>query len=454
MTGILVSVRGAMGPGGDTVQHSFSIESLDNTLPPAVDRVLPDAPGNPVYRALAQMQGNPAVDTNVVVNAGTALMASLNSHENAKDAIKLTLGAPAGDALRHARIDIPPILGEPHNLPWEVLFTAESFVDVQSGVPILRGINPNARAIRPPDKLTGGVLKIVSVLAADGIDGIDEYKALRSALNGYARPFRLRVFSPDLSVQEAVTAESNSSIEFKPVPGTTDALMQDIAGFAPQLCHFLCHGLAPDKGAPSLEIANILTLSGGASLSMMPGQLEAVLPSSAWLVMLNACRSGEVGGPSGALAARLVECGVPVVVGMREPTEARTLHSFTRGFLSSALQEIDAALMGGVDVPLHLCRSMTSGRLAICQAQAGAGAATNTARRIKDWSLPVMFVSADPFVLRPTHKTEPGELAKLLANRKTLADFLEASRASLTPPKVARIEQQIALLDQQIQVSI
>ena len=448
MTCVVVKFNGKSGPAGP--EYSFSVQSGIGNLPSVLDANLPDQPNDPPFRALSQLNSDPNTDTTAVTDAGAQLLAALNKHPNAALAMTQTLNAPAGSQDREIRLHMPEFIDSPRQLPWEVLYDVNvGFFDADNGVPILRMIDPKLTATRPSGNLADDGLHFVSVLAADQIDGLSEYLALRASLAAYSKPWKLRVYSPDQSVIDHIANEGLSSVEHKHVPATAAELMTEISAFRPQICHFFCHGIAIGGGTASLEVANVLTTMGRTTVEIKPFELASALPSSAWLVLLNACSSGQAAGESSSLAARLVENGVPVVVGMREATKTQTLNVFTQGFLANALAHIDALLDQNGTTELQLGQSLTAARNSICTAFRRPGA--DAAKRVKDWSLPVMMVSTNEFIIRPKTTADPFALAQLVGQRDTLQDLLGRLGNTLSQQQKDQVMVELTVLSAQIQ---
>lgn len=448
MSGVLVTIRGTADASG-ALRHDFTVQSFAGTLPERLDAVLVESPDDPPFAALRQMASDPMQDTECLTAAGGALLHRLRQHGNGPQALDGTFQAPAGSAEREVRLHIPLILDQPHNLPWELLWDAgKGFLDLSQGLPVLRVIRVPETATRPTGRLGPEGLSVVAVLAARGIDALGEYTALVAALRGYGHPWRLRVYSPDDSVATAITAAADGRITHHHVPTTAAALLREVSQAQPQIVHLFCHGIAHPGGGAVLEVATLLSAAGGAALELSSVDLCSHLPATAWLVTLNACSSAGAPEGSRSVAAELVSAGVPFVVGMREPAEARILHSFTRGFLSDVVARIGTVLAHSNSQELRLAGSMRAGREAIRQHFAQVG--VDVTARVKDWSLPVFFTRPDPFFLTPGDPGDPLKLAELQTQRQVLAEFLATQAATLEAGAIGAIAQRIAALDRQI----
>ena len=307
MTGMLVTIRGTADPQG-AARHDFAVQSLAGDLPERLDAALPESPNDPPFVALSQMASDPMSDSICLTDAGSALLNRLRQHGNGPQALDATLAAPLGSAGREVRLHIPLLLDSPHNLPWELLWDPGSgFLEMSRRVPVLRVVRVPDGATRPSGRLASDGLRAVALLAARGIDGLGEYHAVRAALKTYGKPWQLHVFSPDLSVANAIAAEADGRIRHRHLPTSASALMREIAAEAPQLVHLFCHGIARPGGDAALEVATLLTQAGGPAVELSAYDLCSELPASAWLVTLNACSSGETLVGSRSVAAELVD---------------------------------------------------------------------------------------------------------------------------------------------------
>jgi hypothetical protein len=177
-------------------------------------------------------------------------------------------------------------------------------------------------------------------------------------------------------------------------PASPDRLAQAVAEFRPDAVHLICHGELAAEGAvlalpsderdrPGLERRDALQvlqlLRAPARAADGPGAPPAggELPQ---LVVLSACHTGPTlrlfaGHESAPLAARLVQGGVPVVLGMAGQVSDLTSRLFARGF--------GRALLGGASL---VEASAEARRLGLARSDRSAPAV--------DWAFPAVFMSA------------------------------------------------------------
>lgn len=462
MSGTVIELDGIEEDDGST-DITFRVKSDTGNLPGRGKVRLGVNCDEAVFTALARMRSAPGTNATAIRDSGLALFDALDRHKNAAPALGQTLRAAAIAANRSIRVFFPDFGEEVRNLPWEVLCDPHNgFFDTDNGIPIIRVVE-TASTLRPPPTLPSGELRVVAVLAAKHIDSRPEYEAILRALKRYHRPWRLKIFTPDRSVHHAVSTGGDARIDVQFTPGTAEELISDVADFGPQICHFLCHGLSVSGGR--LLVANRATNGAGAPVELRPHHLRDMVSSSAWLVILNACSSGQSdpNSESASLATGLVHSGVPVVVGMRQETGMMTLNTFTRTFLGSALRRLDAGFAVGGPFELDLSASLSAARAALCGGTAP--------RDVKEWTLPAMTVCADRFAIHPPTVSvidDPGAaprpptrgeavapddhllLAERIGERNTLRQFLLQVGDSLDDDARAAIEARLAELDERM----
>ncbi|NVO58047.1 CHAT domain-containing protein [Rhodobacteraceae bacterium B1Z28] len=461
MSGVRITFTGMSGSG--QMQYGFSVQSTQGGLPPHPPQTINLSPSDQVFVDLAQLVSDPNVDTPRVVDAGQTLHTMLHTHQNTAVALPSALNAPANAPDRDIWLCFPPYDDAMRHLPWETLHDpSQGFIDNDLGLPVVRMVDTKQDATQPPTALPADGLRIISVIAADGLktEGGREFKALYDALAAYIKPWTLHVYSSDQPVIDQITAIGNPRVQHHFVPATATDLMTRISNFKPQICHMFCHGVSVGQGAARLELSTRGSQTNRATVEVKASHLTAALPSSAWLVMLSACNSGAAPGDSGSLATALVEDGVPIVVGMHEPTQVRTLHAFIKGFLAPVLTSLDQALAQNGRVPLSVASCLPAARQAICATFRKPNG--NPAERMKGWSLPAMFVSSNPFHIEPGTDDDDDDddddtlavLASLNRNRDMLQSFLDRMGGQISAEDATEIKARIATIDREILESL
>lgn len=123
------------------------------------------------------------------------------------------------------------------------------------------------------------------------------------------------------------------------VRASVEKIKEAVATFKPDLVHFICHGtddgrleFAPEPGEPPGTKAPELAADNIADLFKKPdAQGRTWSPT---IVVLNACNSAISAGPdqTAPLATRLIQLGIPVVVGMGGRVADTACRLFTRSF--------------------------------------------------------------------------------------------------------------------------
>ncbi|NEK35618.1 CHAT domain-containing protein [Rhizobium leguminosarum] len=445
-------------PLGAPPQITFSVEAPGENLPEVTDAFL--AVDTDLLDAVSQLtayRSDPASITDVVRNAGGALYGSLLKHMNATHALTRTIQAANGTSERQIRLRIPGIAASAQNLPWELLHAPTSgFLELSNRIPVVREIEAKSRPRTPDGLLTDAGLRIFSVIAAQGVSGRGEWKAISKATAEFGKPFQLRVLVGDEALKNEIVDEAglNERISVELVPGNKLDLLNDIRSFRPQICHLFCHGRSSSGGY--LEIENSGTVFGGNPHILMASDLEDVLPGSAWLVLLNACLGAQADPGSGtsALSASLIKEGVPIVVAMREEVPADIVGRFTAAFLTDALHTIAQIAEKGSEAELDLSACLTRARATICDNYPGVGPipTNEIGARVKEWALPVMSVSKNGFRLIPKSGVyiDQIEVAGLRGELDSLNRLKELMNDALTEPQRATIEQKIRQLQDRL----
>ena len=128
--------------------------------------------------------------------------------------------------------------------------------------------------------------------------------------------------------------------------------------------------------------------------------------------MLNCCESAAAGPRDNlqSLALMLVrDAALPAVVGMREPVSSIDASTFTRAFYSALLAEVDGRRAGTVpaDEPLNWARYAVRARTTLLDRYQMPR--TEAAESTREWTLPVVYLRPDPFVVTVPPAVVPAE---------------------------------------------
>jgi len=389
--------------------HNF-FHVRTNNFPPGALEPLDDTQFSAELTALAAHTDDLQTGSNVIRNAGAAINSALEQHSNYSVAIDHTLVAQAVDEQRQVQIEISSTAGGAHNLPWELLVRQNAFIETDKRVPIIRKVAEqksnvgnfpnNVIAVDPG-------LKVLSILAAEGIDAANEFSALHNAVNNSTLPMSVLILVADHgAVKDKIDAaewREGAQVTCKTVPRFNAELEDQILDFGPQICHLFCHGVS--EPVPSL----IIQFFDGNLVLSAADIAKCLLPTS-WLVSLNACSGSQasigVDSDTVSLAYDLAYEGIPFVVGMRKQLPTLSSSRFTRGFLPGVFSKIEIAMATGKTTEIDFSHCINRARGLIIGN--GTNSISELATRSQAWSIPTMTRRAEPFNL-------PGAFSKLTA---------------------------------------
>lgn len=263
-------------------------------------------------------------------------------------------------------------------LPWETLRVENQFLLSRKQFNMYRCLLPRPDANDPPAQLELP-LRVLFVIAAElddpEINAASEYLSLlRRLQENEGLPLEIKLLST-LNGPEAATFE---------------AMQRTIKLFQPHVLHLVAHG-GLDGGRAYLRFP---VENRGEDGRRDAANLEAALSGmNLQAVILNACYSGQALGSNGSsnpglsqqneinlvkssIAVRLVEAGVPFVVGMNGKVADQVCRLFAREFYVS--------LAEGKSVPEATARGRRAGLSGQYQAE-----------QKLDWALPVLFMPRD-----------------------------------------------------------
>lgn len=443
MSTTIVRVRRTVAPGGFPIL-TFAIDGL-----PTDDQLLDLDPAVPPIDALLAFQSTPDHDSDVIENAGLAIHDRLARHTNAQSALTATLNSPIGETSREIRIQIETIAKVAHDLPWETLWMpGQGFVALSQDLPFSRIVPPvNADNVRPTGTFDG-TLKMVVILAAAGVPASAQWRAIEQASTQWpADKFECLLFvdTPQLKQQIEADIGGRPGFTVKLVPLAVDDLVKAIGDFAPHIIHLFCHGQSDAGGV--LEIATPNSALGQPPLFLRPNPLASAARSS-WLVILNACSTGETDpeANTNSMACTLVELGVPFVTSMRQRIAATVADKFAKAFLGRFLHDLAEDFETGAAFKPRVAGAVMAARRQIMDALQPAPLFQ---RRYKEWTLPILCTSIAPFELRPVSKITEQKAAETLAAIRMLQSLLDSGTAD--DDKTRKIEARLTQLEQSIE---
>jgi hypothetical protein len=438
MTSTMVRIRSTMANGEPRL--TFSVDGN-----PALDQMLNVMPDKPPVDAFLQMHSNPNQPTTVIETTGSALLDDLRQHKNLDPALNNTINSLLGSPDRGVHIEIHSVARIAHNMPWEALHDAtHGFLALASGIPFTRIVQPARPEARRTGAVFDGRLRIVAVIAASGIPGHPEWDALRVALSSWSGELACKVLVDDAALRDAVNGAGLAGVAAELVPKTASDLVQAIDAFTPHFVHLFCHGQSASGGI--LEIANAGTAFGGPPIYLTPVDLAPALRSS-WLVILNACSTGQAhaAANTSSFACTLVEQGVPFVTSMLQDIPAGDAHRFAQAFLGKALADLKAQVAKGTPFVLAFSQALVVSRNNI------AGGNPILPARVKEWTFPILCAAPTEFTIRPVASMDGADHQQATATAaqiRLLTQFLIDD--DLTAQQRLRIEKRIALLEAEL----
>ncbi|EHK57119.1 CHAT domain-containing protein [Allomesorhizobium alhagi] len=348
----------------------------------------------------------------VVKDVGSALWSNIARHQNATEAFRDALNG-ADSAV--VRLTFTALGDEARALPWETMYSPHGFLAFGSQVPIIREI-PDTGRTAPLAIEAGMPFKLLAVIAAQGGDANSEWRALRRALQaaGGGMPTEVLVLSSSKAVVDDIKSAGTDGIAARKMPGSKQDLVHAIAEFAPHYAHFFCHG-EPTGG-------NLVLENGGAeygeerSLFLDLVDLKQSLLGTTWIVVLNACSlagdGADQSGETASLCEKLVQQGLPLVIGMRAPVSESNANRFAEGFTGRALAAIARTLEkpGTTDLNLGRCFAAACRDILADNPQPPNAAA----EVFREWSLPV-YTTREGFGLIERPPPLPPEAAEMIA---------------------------------------
>jgi hypothetical protein len=331
--------------------------------------------------------------------------------------------AAGGNAPRplYFRLGVEPTV---EAIPFEVLWDAHNatFACLEPTWPIAR-IPADAREPVGPFTMERAV-RVVAVVAAEGVDPASQIAALRrTCASRPGLPVELTILTNSSAAITAVTTAGVPGLSAEPVPATTEALVVRLKSLQPHLLHLYCHGTAdgPRLLVGQLDDLGVLDLSAAHFSDL--AQLGYFVP---WLVTLSCCESAAPGEQTVSLASGLVRAGLPAVLGMRKPVDAKVADAFCADLYDAVFDRLAQIAPGGRTVTeLDWASLLHQPRRRLCTVHGAPGV---VADRQKEWTMPVLYLASPTLALRgrPTAALDDAAVKTELVAIGT-ADSLQAN---------------------------
>lgn len=338
----------------------------------------------------ARPPGTPAA----VRAAGELLREKLAAVPALKKALIDTFAA-GGNAPRplYFRLGVEPSV---EAVPFEALWDAHNatFACLEPTWPIAR-IPADAREPVGPFTMERAV-RVAAIVAAEGVDPAPQIAALRTTCASRpGLPVELTILTNSSAEIVAVNTAGVPGLSAEPVPATTEALVVRLKALQPHLLHLYCHGTAdgPRLLVGQLDDLGVLDLSTAHFTDL--AQLGHLAP---WLVTLSCCESAAPGEQTVSLASGLVRAGLPAVLGMRKPVDARVADAFCADLYDAVFTRLAQIAPGGRTVAtLDWASLLHEPRRRLCTVH---GPPSQVADRQKEWTMPVLYVASPALRLR------------------------------------------------------
>jgi CHAT domain len=378
-------------PGEEQDSYMIWLYEPSQLAQAAMVRRFPYGAGDAVPRSFAGGVGT-------VDQMGAYLMNALSQHPAIDRALQNLLDAAPGTT-QPLLIRISP---EAENLPWETVFANGTFLALDQRWPIARmsqqdGKTVTERDFQPP-------LQMMLILAADGVDATAEWDGILASLQTAPFPVAVRALVAQAGLRDRIAATNvpNVSVSAEMVPEGRDLidLIRD-AQPSPNVLHFFCHGTVVN-GTPYLQIGTALSgIDAGNAVMLTASDIPVqALGDSLWLVTLNCCRGAQGPEAAASLVFSLMRAEVPAVAGMRLPVSDTDANVFSRSFYRTLMRLLAPAVRPDAVVELDWTQTLYDVRMALCEAHRTAATYAQEAKSSREWTLPVLYLTPRPFVLR------------------------------------------------------
>lgn len=400
---------------GSTELHAWTLTDDQRTVLEAIDQLAWGTAGDGVPEAVRE--------------AGRTIRAKLDEIPGLRQRLQggFATALPSYNSLV-LRVATPEV----EQVPFEVLFDEPSttFAALDERWSLAR--LPADCDARPIVATIPPRLRMLAIVAARGIPPDKEVEALRDAI--------AKVNGLDVDVHLLTNRESGIDIaraagwtaEYVTGDIAADAIVEQVADFGPQLLHLFCHGTAQP---PQVQIGlnnDLAQVDLGAEV--LAEMIKGPTALGPWLVTLNCCEGAGAGSDTASLAASLVRAGFPAVIGMRAPVDPDVAHQFCQELYEVVLGRLaELAQLGSAQEPLDWGALLQGPRRRLVTVHGGVASA---AARQKEWTMPVLYLGADRFLVRgrPTADLTDDEVTQEIMQLAS-ADAMEHTGA--VPPAVA-----------------
>ncbi|MFF2276186.1 CHAT domain-containing protein [Agromyces sp. NPDC058126] len=364
---------------------------------------------------------------------GQELVRLLQRHEPVKQALKITLAQPPASPPQPVYFRV--VSPQADALPWECLYDPkQGFVALDRRWPLARigtlVYDVKERSYRPP-------LNVLAVLSAAQRDALPQLDALISAVRKARKEgldVHLHVISGQQTVLERIAKNPAPYLSGQRLETTPAALAAQIGDAEPDIVHVLCHGTYSGT-VPGLAFATKQDLTGDepvGTVVLATENLAGVLqPHDPWLVVLAACETAQSGDGAG-FAHKLVDAGLPAVIGMRRLVNLGAMNTFTAAVYPEIFSLVNSAVGGngnpGLPRVIEWSCALTAPRQA---ATVGVDPIV-----VDAWSDPVLYSQQDDLkvLVEPIDPVAADQQGQLRAALDTWSEYRQTLDPVTTPP--------------------
>lgn len=289
-------------PGPDGVCLGIQLKE-----PPELPRPQPEPLGlaatDPAFQALRGVPPDGAVR-----EAGRLLFDALTQNSPVARQLSAALLVQPPER-RPVFVELATTDGE--NFPWEALCNAEGrFLGLDERWAVGRIVETVIPVdgywhFEPP-------LRLAAILSCLGVPAIDEWTALRAAVEATALPLELLVLVSEDTLHAEISQSAPPWVHVEFVPSTVAEMQVRLQQFNPHVLHMFCHGLSTET-SPHLQVATRADWLTGESSSLMVeagdiGGFNPPVDALPWLVVLNSCETASATGveAAGSVALNLI----------------------------------------------------------------------------------------------------------------------------------------------------
>ncbi len=381
-----------------------------------------------------------------VRQAGETLYARLAGHPEFQRALSQALATASDDRCPlfvHLDVD-----SEADRIPWETMCAPDgTFLGLERRWSVARVVDstdklPGAVAFQPP-------LRITVLLSCLGISAADEWAGLMQVVDGSPVPVEILALVGEPDLEEQIAEERRPDVTVLGIPGPEDVqeLRRQVLTFRPHILHFFCHGSIRDGAHLELATqADWIQQATVSSLFLEPNQVATLGDpvERPWLVVLNCCEGAAAEGEIHSLASDLVYAGgIPAVIGMREPIASDDASQFSAR-LYPELFEAVKGIPAGAPTALDWSGLLVESRRGLVQRRPGVFRALAAEHR--EWTLPVLYLRPEEFLVAKAAPPAPADLVRLEVLRSVRA----TAPAEFPPGYLADLDRLIAELKRRV----